>query len=422
MEVRPGYKRTEVGIIPENWEVKPLKRISPKQSVGLVINPSTYFENSGTVPMLVGSHVSENHIEWESANRISDSSNSLLSASRLVANDLVTVRVGEPGITAVIPPELDGCNCASMMIVRQHQSFDSNWLCSVMNSPIGLTQIRNVQYGTAQKQFNISDAINFLYPVPPLPEQHIIAAALSDVDSLLSALKALLAKKRLIKQGAIQELLAGKRRLSGFSGEWEVKKFGELGKSLRGVSYKGESDLSPIDTDKTTRLLRSNNVQNANVVFEDLQFVNSQRVSEHQIMRENDILICMANGSKDLVGKAAVFHAKDHHKYTFGTFMGCFRLNSDEASSSFVAQTFQTNQYRNYIANLIAGSSINNLKPSDIESIEIPFPSKPEQTAIAAILSDMDAEIAALEVQREKTRLLKQGMMQELLTGRIRLL
>ncbi len=101
--------------------------------------------------------------------------------------------------------------------------------------------------------------------------------------------------------------------------------------------------------------------------------------------------------------------------------MGCFRLNSGEVSPSFVAQTFQTNRYRNYIANLIAGSSINNLKPSDIESIEIPFPSKPEQTAIAEILSDMDAEITALEQKRAKTRLLKQGMMQELLTGQIRL-
>ena len=228
MEVIKGYKQTEIGVFPEEWEVKPLKKISPSQSVGLVINPSTYFDDNGTIPMLVGSNVSENHIDWMSANRITASSNKLIPASQLTTNDLVTVRVGEPGTTAVVPPELDGCNCASMMIVRKHPSFSSLWLCYIMNSQIGLQQIRNVQYGTAQKQFNISDAINFLYPFPTLSEQQAIAAALSDVDALLNSLDALIAKKRLIKQGAMQELLTGKKRLPGFSGEWKAQKLGEI--------------------------------------------------------------------------------------------------------------------------------------------------------------------------------------------------
>lgn len=156
MEVRPRYKQTEVGVIPEDWEVKPLKFISPKQCVGLVINPSTYFDPQGTVPLLVGSNVSKNAIDPTSANRIKTEDNNLLSASRLTAGDLVMVRVGEPGITAVIPPELDGCNCASMMIVRKHPSFNSDWLCCAMNSHHGRQQVEHVQYGTAQKQFNIA--------------------------------------------------------------------------------------------------------------------------------------------------------------------------------------------------------------------------------------------------------------------------
>ncbi|MBK6592833.1 MAG: hypothetical protein IPG23_08850 [Burkholderiales bacterium] len=103
--LRAGYKQTEVGVIPEDWEAKRLKSISPRQSVGLVINPSTYFDKSGTVPMLVGSNVGENAIDWESAKRITTASNQSLPASRLYSDDLVMVRVGEPGITAVIPPE-----------------------------------------------------------------------------------------------------------------------------------------------------------------------------------------------------------------------------------------------------------------------------------------------------------------------------
>src|ERR1017187_4656864 len=195
MEVKPGYKRTELGVIPEDWEVKALKLISPRQSVGLVVNPSTYFERAGTVPILVGSNVSEYSIDWTAARRITRSSNDLLAASRLEAGDLVTVRVGDPGITAVVPPELDQCNCASMMIVRRHPSFDSHWLCCAMNSRLGRRQVEHVQYGTAQKQFNIRDAVDFCYPVPPLLEQRAIAEVLSDVDVLLGAQERLITKK-----------------------------------------------------------------------------------------------------------------------------------------------------------------------------------------------------------------------------------
>jgi len=107
MDVKPGYKQTEVGVIPADWDVRPLKKISPSQSVGLVVNPSSYFDERGTVPMLVGSNITANRIHWESAQRISDTSNMAIAASRLAARDLITVRVGDPGVTAVVPPELD---------------------------------------------------------------------------------------------------------------------------------------------------------------------------------------------------------------------------------------------------------------------------------------------------------------------------
>ena len=259
-------------------------------------------------------------------------------------------------------------------------------------------------------------------PFPPTKaEQEAIAEALSDADALIESLEQLLAKKRQAKQGAMQELLTGKKRLPGFSGEWTVKQLGDVGKCLRGVSYKGDSDLSTHDTPHTKRLLRSNNVQNAIVVTDEVQFVNAARVSSHQILQQDDILICMANGSKALVGKAGIFMVIDGHEYTFGAFMGCFRTNSSEANPAFVFYLFLTSRYRDYINNLLAGSSINNLRPSSIESLEFPTPSLPEQTAIAVILSDMDTEIAALEAKLAKARQLKQGMMQELLTGRIRL-
>lgn len=150
---------------------------------------------------------------------------------RLKTGDLVTVRVGFPGTTAVVPAELDGCNCASMMIIRGHNSFDSYWLTQLLTSPVGREQIENVEHGTAQKQFNISDAINFSFPVPPAAEQNKIAEATKNFDEYIESLEQKIDKKRQIKQATMQELLTGKRRLPGFEGEWEVKRLGFWEKS-----------------------------------------------------------------------------------------------------------------------------------------------------------------------------------------------
>jgi type I restriction enzyme S subunit len=218
----------------------------------------------------------------------------------------------------------------------------------------------------------------------------------------------------------MQQLLTGQTRLPGFSGEWAVKRLGDVGECLRGVSYKGDADLFPHDTDRSKRLLRSNNVQESLVVTSDLQYVKVDRVHEHQVLREGDILICMANGSKALVGKAGYFEINDGFEYTFGAFMGAYRGN-EQANRRFVFYLFQTNRYRDYITNLLAGSSINNLSPSSIESLEFNFPELDEQDAIAQALRDMDGELASLESRLAKTHTIKQGMMQELLTGKMRL-
>ena len=137
-------------------------------------------------------------------------------------------------------------------------------------------------------------------PLPPTKaEQEAIAAALSDADALIDSLEQLIAKKRHIKQGAMQELLTGRKRLAGFSGEWEVKSLGEIGESLIGLTYK------PSDVKSNGLLvLRSSNVFEGSLRFEDNVFVDLQ-VSERIIVREGDILICARNGSRDLIGKCA---------------------------------------------------------------------------------------------------------------------
>jgi len=167
-----------LGQVPEHWETKRLRHISPRLGVGLVINPSTYVDDDGEVPFFFGSNVAEFRLVPEGARRITADSNAQLTPSRLSTGDIVTVRVGAPGISAVVPPELDGSNCASIMITRGSRSFVSQWLCYLLNSAWGKYQVDRVAYGAAQRQFNIGHAVDFVYPVPPKEEQGKIAAAL----------------------------------------------------------------------------------------------------------------------------------------------------------------------------------------------------------------------------------------------------
>ena len=165
-----------LGQVPEHWNIKRLKHISPKIGVGLVINPSHYVKDNG-VFFLFGGDVTEYGFKLESTRRMSELDSLSLASSRLKKDDLVCVRVGYPGITAVIPQELDGANCASIMVIRRGY-FISQWLAYAFNSQIGRQQVSSVQYGAAQKQFNIADAIEFIFPVPPCNEQQKIAEKL----------------------------------------------------------------------------------------------------------------------------------------------------------------------------------------------------------------------------------------------------
>ena len=122
---------------------------------------------------------------------MSDEDSKSLSKSRLRAGDLVCVRVGAPGVTAVVPPELAGANCASVVIVRHADSFDSQWLCYAMNSRLVRYQVELVQYGAAQEQFNVAHAVEFLVPLAPQEEQKVIATFL---DREIAKIDALIAK------------------------------------------------------------------------------------------------------------------------------------------------------------------------------------------------------------------------------------
>lgn len=421
-QIPAGYKQTEVGVIPEEWEVKTYGEIfeflttASYSRAELSDNNNVQYVHYGDI------HTKYNFfIDFSKSKLPTINGEQLKNYPLLKDGDVIMADASEDyqGIGKSVEiknlRELKAISGLHTFLLRDKDKT----LADGFRGYLHVNTLIKVQFdrlATGLKVYGLSKNNLKLVqiPLPPKPEQEAIAEVLSDADALIEATRRLIEKKRLIKQGAMQHLLTPKD-------DWEVKKLGELGKCHRGVSYSPEKDLHPFDKNFTVRLLRSNNIQNRNLDFTDLQFVNSEIVKENQILQENDIVICMANGSKQLVGKSAIFKTKDSLKYTFGAFMSCFRVDQTLASSLYIAANFQSYQYRNYIDVLLSGSSINNLNPSNIESISIPFPNISEQTRIATILSDMDEEIEALESKLSKQIQIKEAMMQNLLTGKVRL-
>ncbi|MGP1666402.1 MAG: hypothetical protein ACTS5I_10945 [Rhodanobacter sp.] len=176
-----------LGEVPQHWEMRRLKSISPSITVGIVVNPSDYISEFG-LPFIYGGDISEGVISTTSCRRITPEDSARQPKTRLSAGDLLTVRVGAPGVTAVVPPECEGGNCASVVLIRRGD-FDSRWLCFAMNSRMVRYQVEVVQYGAAQEQFNIGHAVEFWIATPPKDEQLALAQYIEELLAKLGDLR-----------------------------------------------------------------------------------------------------------------------------------------------------------------------------------------------------------------------------------------
>lgn len=290
------------------------------------------------------------------------------------------------------------------------QMADPHFVFYWFNSSTGRQVLLSLISRVAAAGVRSSELVKIKMPLPPIDEQHAIADALSDMDALIDSLEKLIAKKQAIKQGAMQELLTGRRRLKGFSGEWKTVRLLDIIELLNGLTYTPHNIK-----DTGTLVLRSSNIQNGKIVFNDNVFVDVV-VDEVKTVHKNDIVICVRNGSAELLGKCAMVE-KNYSNITFGAFMAVLRGKS----APFIYQLLSMgNIQKDILRN--SNSTINQITNSDFASIYVSVPSdKEEQQAIAQTLSDMDDDISALQAKLDKYRRIKQGMMAELLSGRIRL-
>ena len=177
-----------IGEIPAHWETRRLRYIANRLQGRLIVQPHLYFEDDG-VPIVFGYNIKDGVIDEGGLSKVSFAADKAHPHARVSAGDLLTVRLGNPGMTAVVPPSLDGCHFASIMWIHQHPRVDSGWLCHAMNSPVVQGQIEAANYGATLGQFNIAVAVDWVLPFPPKKEQYEIAAFLSHQLSTIAKVR-----------------------------------------------------------------------------------------------------------------------------------------------------------------------------------------------------------------------------------------
>ena len=411
--MKPGYKQTDVGVIPEEWEVRTLPEVSWFQegpglrnwqftSTGMKVINVTNLEDGVLNLERTERHISVSeftrtyqHFAVEDADIVMASSGNSYSKSAVVRKQDLPLVMN-----------------TSVIRFKTSKNCDYGFLWALLNSPLFKGQIDLMITGGAQPNFGPYHLKRINVPFPPLPEQRAIAQALSDVDALLAKLDRLIAKKRDLKQAAMQQLLTGQTRLPGFHGEWEVKRLGDavdtdpenLGSETRPDFIFNYIALEDVDSG----FLRSHS---------ERRFASAPSRARRKL-RPNDVLVSTVRPN---LQSHLLFNGKAGN-WVCSTGFCVVRCRDGVTSPGYVHFHFFAGCVNRQIETLLTGSNYPAINSGDVRALQIPFPDFTEQTAIAEVLSDMDAELAGLEQRREKTRDLKQAMMQELLTGKTRLL
>ena len=414
--IRPGYKQTEVGVIPEDWSVSTVGMEFSIQ-LGKMLDAE---KNEGVPKPFIGNRA----VQWGQIDLSGIGSIKLTSSDiqryRLLEGDLLVCEGGEVGRSAVWKAPVDECYYQKALHrLRPKRGYDVSVMLNIlfMHASSGLLQNYVTQTSIAHLPKDKFELVPI--PLPSTAEQEAIAGVLSDADALIESLQQLITKKRQIKQGAMQVLLTGQQRLPGFSEGWKSKRLKELGATFGGLTGKTKADFGS----GRARYITFMNIM-TNVVIDCTTFERVQvwPIESQNQVRKGDLFFNGSSETPEEVGMCSVLmdEATDVYLNSFCFGFRCHDLQL--VNGKYLAYYFRSNQGRELLKSLAQGATRYNLSKTALLRVEFPCPSVDEQTAIAAVVSDMDAEIVALEIRLNKTREIKQGMMQALLTGSIRLL
>ncbi len=413
----PGYKQTELGVIPEDWEQTTIGDVALK--VGSGITPrggSSMYKEHGR-PFVRSQNVGWGRLILGDIAYIDDEIHSTFSATELMENDvLLNITGASIGRSALADQNLIGGNVNQhVCIIRSDRNHvNPSFISYFLLSSLGQRQIDSFQAGGNREGLNFGQIRSIKFPLPPTKaEQEAIAEVLSDVDALIESMEQLIAKKRHIKQGVMQELLTGKKRLPGFWGEWEVKRLGDIATFHKGKGL-AKSELDPFGSEpcihygelftkypeSISRILSRTNITVG--VFRSIA---------------NDVLMPTSDVTPNGLATASCIH---QDKIVLGGDILVIRADPKVLDGTFLSYVIR--QLQDQVMQLVTGTTVFHLYGTDMKKFTFLIPPVEEQHAIVNTLDDMDAELTALETRLAKTRSLKQGMMNNLLTGRIRLL
>ena len=374
-------------------------------------------------PFINAGHLKNGKIDFSNMDYISEDKYRQLSGAKIRKNDILLCLRGSLGKYAVSNID-DGAPASSIAVIRPNERvINCKFLTCVISSFIFQKQIDLANNGSSQPNLSASSVSDFLIPIPPLDEQKRIAEALSDVDDMISSLEKLVVKKKAIKQGAMQELLTGKKRLPGLVGAWQSFAFGELFDFIPNNSF--------------TRAQMTDNGIVKNIHYGDIltkfgawingeselipyisEEIDLSRFADRCYLKSGDIIIA-DTAEDETVGKAIeVVNVNGPILAGQHTLLCRPKL---KFADKFLGYYLNAACYHDQLLQYVVGTKVSSISKASIAQTMLVVPGYEEQQTIAEILSNMDAEIEVLEQKLEKMRQVKQGMMQQLLTGKIRL-
>jgi len=404
----PGYKLTEVGVIPDEWAVRSIGQVFRLVN-GCAFKPEDW-KLTGT-PIIRIQNLNDPFAPFNfSQAAVSDK-------NRVEPGDLLFAWSGTLGSSFGARLWHGPAGVLNQHIFKVHMADRQITL------PFSLLVFARVEEDIATQAHGFkasfvhvkkADLVKVWLPVPPLLEQDAIASVLGDMNALLAGLDRLISKKRDLKRAAMQQLLTGQTRLPGFQGNWEVKRLGDLGTFFKGSGVKkDESRSGDLPCIRYGEIYTHHN----DCIKSFNSWISPEVATTATRLKSGDLLFAGSGETKAEIGKCVAFvHACE--AYAGGDIVILRPVGADPVFMGYYCNTSPINAQK---ASKGQGDAVVHISAAALGSIAVRLPKQDEQTAIATVLSDMDAELTALEARRDKTRALKQGMMQELLTGRTRL-
>lgn len=423
--VKPGYKQTEIGVIPEDWKCIKLGSVAKVTKLaGFEFTKYVEYSDEGNIIALRGLNVKKGIIILDDVKYIDNSDFAKLSRSKLHQNDMLFTYVGTVGGAALVDKDDKYYLAPNVALIRFDASMDPCFcMYQILSSYFYKNQIQLQIATSSQPALSMANIRLFDIAVPTSNEQFQISAVLSDMDKLIANVELLLSKKKAIKQGAMQELLTGKKRLPGFSGEWKTFSFGDL------------FDFIPNNAFTRAQMADSGRVKN--IHYGDIltkygayvdagskkipyiaEEIDLNRFAERCYLKSGDVIIA-DTAEDETVGKALEVINVDCPVLAGQHTLLC--RPKIKFAPKFLGYYLNSECYHAQLLPYIVGTKVSSVSKASVAQTKLVIPEYEEQQAIAEILSNMDAEIEVLEKKLAKYRQVKQGMMQQLLTGKTRL-